>query len=163
MKTLKTIVLKTTILLLLLTVIISSCSSNDDTSDILAQSDFFLTAKIDGVDYVSDFVFVSALADETDIYIISSVGEFSSIGLTLESPISTGTFTPTAEGATVLFYQETDPFVIWGASEDAGSGTITITENNANYIEGTFSFTGVNPADNTTKVVTQGAFKAEKL
>ncbi len=87
----------------------------------------------------------------------------SSIGLTLESPIATGTFTPTVDALTVLFYQEINPYTVWGATEDEGSGTITITENTDTYIKGTFSFTGVNPADNSTKVITEGQFKAQKL
>ena len=162
MKTLKTIFQKTAVILLLLTVVLISCSSDDDSTD-SEQTGFFLTAKVDGVAYSRDFITVSTLPDDTDIYIISAVGEASSIGLTLESPIATGTFAPMVEGLTVLFYQETNPFAVWGASDDVGSGTITIIENTATYIKGTFSFTGVNPADDSTKVITGGQFKAKKL
>jgi hypothetical protein len=162
MNILKTIVSKTAIILLILSIAVSSCSSDDDSSD-SGQGDYFLTAKIDGVNYSRDFVTVSNSPDVTDVYIISGVGDGSSIGLTLESPISTGTFSPTAGRLTVLFYQENDPFMMWGATEDAGSGTITITANNATSIEGTFSFTGINPIDDSTKVITEGKFKAQKL
>ncbi len=149
-------------LILLFIIVLSSCSSSDDSSD-SNQSDYFLTAKVDGVNYSRDFVTVSALPNESDVYIISGVDEISSIGLTLESPIATGTFTPTVGTLTVLFYQEINPYAVWGASEDEGSGTITITENTDTYIKGTFSFTGVNPTDNSTKVITEGQFKAQKL
>ena len=158
----KTFFSKTTLILLLITTVLSSCSSDDDSTD-SEQTGFFLTAKVDGVAYSRDFITVSTLPDDTDIYIISAVGEASSIGLTLESPIATGTFTPAVGGLTVLLYQETNPFAVWGASDDVGSGTITITENTATYIKGTFSFTGVNPADDSTKVITEGKFKAKKL
>ncbi len=151
---------KAALVLLLLSVTLNNCSSDDDSTS-SEQSDYYLTAKVDGVDFSREFVLVSALADDTDIYIISAVGE-SSIGLTLDRPISTGTFTPTLGGATVLFYQETNPFVIWGATEDEGTGTITITENTDTYVKGTFSFTGVNPLDNSTKEITEGDFKAQK-
>ncbi len=162
MNTLKTIVPKTVLILLLLTATLTSCSSDDDSSG-SEQGDYYLTAKVDGVNYSRDFVTVSASADDTDIYIISAVGEESSIGLTLESPISTGTFTPAVGGLTVLFYQEINPYALWGATEDGGSGTITITESTATYLKGTFSFTGVNPADDSTKVIAEGKFKAQKL
>lgn len=155
-------IMSTKIILILLAVVLSSCSSEDDSTS-SEQSNFFLTAKIDGVNYSREVVTVSALADESDVYIISGVDEASSIGLTLESPISTGTFTPTVGGVTVLFYQETNPYAVWAASEDVGSGTITITENTDTYVKGTFLFTGVNPAENTTKVITEGQFKAQKL
>lgn len=163
MKILKTILPKAALILLLLTVVLSSCSSDDGDDTNPEQTGFYLTAKIDGVNYSRKLVTVSATADGTDVYLISAVGEESSIGLSLESPISTGTFTPDVGGVTVLFYQEINPFAIWGATEDEGSGTITITKNNATYLEGTFSFTGVNPADDSTKLITEGKFKAQKL
>lgn len=161
-KILKTMISKTTLILLLMTVMLCRCSGDDDSTN-SDQTGFTLTATVDGVNYSSDFVTVSALPDESDVYIISGVGEASSIGLTLESPISTGTFAPSVGGLTVLFYQDIDPYAVWGATEDEGSGTITITENTDTYIKGTFSFTGINPADNTTKEVTDGNFKARKL
>lgn len=162
METLKTIFSKIALILILVTFVLSSCTSDDDSTD-PEQTGFFLTAKVDGVDYSRDFVTVSTLPDEADVYIISAVGVNSSIGLTLESPIATGTFTPAAGGLTVLFYQEINPYAVWGASDDVGSGTITITENTDTYIKGTFSFTGINPADDSTKVITEGQFKAQKL
>ncbi len=164
MKILKTTFLKTALILLIIVGVLSSCSSDDDNDDTnQEQSNYFLTAKVDGVDFSRDFVTVSALPDESDVYIISGVGEVSSIALTLESPISTGAFIPTVGGLTVLFYQEINPYAVWGANEDAGSGTITITENTDTYIKGTFSFTGFNPLDNSIKEITEGNFKARKL
>nr|WP_321229063.1 DUF6252 family protein [uncultured Psychroserpens sp.] len=162
MKTLKTMIPKTTLVLILIIVMLNSCSSSDDT-DASGQSAYYLTAKIDGVNYSREFVTVSALPDETDAYIISAVGEISSIGLSLESPISTGTFTSSIGDLTVLFYQEINPYAVWASSDDVGSGTITVTENTDTYIKGTFSFTGVNQLDNSIKVITDGNFKAQKL
>ncbi|TXE16950.1 hypothetical protein ES692_11405 [Psychroserpens burtonensis] len=162
MNILKRISSKTALILCSLTVVLSSCSSGDDSSD-SEQSDYYLTAKIDGVDYSREFVTVSASADNTDIYVITAIGETSSIALTLEGPISTGTFTTATGTFPVMFYQQNDPFVAWGATEDGGSGTITITESTATYLKGTFSFTGVNPADDSTKLIAEGRFKAQKL
>ncbi|WP_033957412.1 DUF6252 family protein [Psychroserpens jangbogonensis] len=160
MKTLKTMFAK--IAFILLTLVLSSCSSNDDSTN-SEQSNYYLTAKVDGVNFSIDIVTVSTLADETDFYVISGVGENTSIGLTLESPISVGTFTTGVAEIVALTYQTNSPFVVFGASQDVGSGTITITENNANYIKGTFSFTGINQLDNSTKEISEGAFKAVKL
>ena len=158
-KTLKSILPKKALILLLISVMLGSCSSNDDSSD-SGDSNYVLTAKVDGVNFSRDNVVVSALNSQTDFYTILAVGD-TSIGLTLSSPVSTGTFT--ASETTVFSYQQNVPFIVWGANADAGSGTITITENTDTYIKGTFSFTGFNPADNTSKEVTEGVFKALKL
>jgi len=133
MKTLKTMFTKITFILL--TLVLSSCSSDDDSTN-SEQGDNYLTAKVDGVDFSRENITVSAFADETDFYIISGVGRNTSISLTLESPIALGTFTTGVEEIVVLTYQTNTPFVVFGASQDVGSGTIIITENNANYIKG---------------------------
>lgn len=152
---------KAVLILLLIPAMLSSCSSDDDSGS--EQDGYYLTAKVDGVDYSTDFVTVSTTPDLTDIYLITAVGETASFGLSLKSPISTGTFTSNTDEETVLFYQVLNPYAVWSASEDTGSGTIIITENTNTYIKGTFSFTGENPADNSSKVITQGKFKAQKL
>ncbi len=151
-----------TVLFLLLTVTLISCAK-DDSPENENDSNFYLTAKIDGVYFTKENVLASVVPDETAFYSIGAVGGDFSIGLTLNSPISVGTFTPAVGETITLFYQEISPYAVWAASEDGGSGTITITENNATYVAGTFSFTGVNPLDNTTKQITEGKFKAKKI
>jgi len=159
MKTLKTII-RRTITVLILTLTLTSCSSDDDASD-SEQSTYFLNAKVDGVDFSRENVIVSALADDTSFYTISALGD-TSIILTLNSPTSTGIFTVSL--TTALSYQQNIPFAVWGAGGESGnSGTITITENTDDFIKGTFSFTGVNLLDNSTKEISQGVFKAKKL
>lgn len=160
-KKLKSIFPKTVLFLLFITIVSSSCSSDDDSNP--GQDGYYLTAKVDGADYSTDFVTISAFQDNTDIYLISGVGEESSFGFSLESPVSIGTFSATTSEDIVLFYQVINPYAVWSATEVAGSGTITITENSASYVKGTFSFTGANPADDTLKVITEGKFKAQKL
>ncbi|MCL5128368.1 MULTISPECIES: DUF6252 family protein [unclassified Algibacter] len=160
-KTLKILFSKTVVILILLTASLTSCSSDDDSN--ADQSDYYLTAKVDGVNFSTDYVTISAFQDNTDIYFIRGVGEESSFGFSLESPVSTGTFSATISEDYVLFYQVINPYAVWAATEDGGSGTITITENTNSYVKGTFSFTGFNPADDSTKVITEGKFKAQKL
>lgn len=68
----------------------------------------------------------------------------------------TGTFTNEFSAAFV----ENGQAGAWDA--DRNSRTITITENNDTFIEGTFSFTGNNLKDKTTKKFTDGSFRARK-
>lgn len=59
---------------------------------------------------------------------------------------------------------QNSPLVVWGASEDVGSGTVTITENNATYMEGTFFLQELIPSGtSSTREFTEGSFKAKKL
>ncbi|WP_432410668.1 DUF6252 family protein [Rasiella sp. SM2506] len=161
-KTLKTRFHKIAFILLLVSIPFSSCSSDDDATT-PEQTNFFLTAKIDGVDFSANSAdpLASISNNQTQIFTITGINNNGGrITLTLPSPIIVGTFT-TDTGAILSFVS---PNVeVWGATEDAGTGTITITANNTTAIEGTFSFTGVNPADNSTKVITEGKFKAKKL
>jgi nitrogen fixation/metabolism regulation signal transduction histidine kinase len=53
MKTLKTISPKTLLILLSLSIALTSCSSDDDSSD-SDQSNYYLTAKVDGVNYIQE-------------------------------------------------------------------------------------------------------------
>jgi len=110
MKTLKILFPKTALILLLITVVISSCSSDNDSTG-SEQGDYYLTAKVDGVDFSRENVIVSALADDTDFYLISAVGE-TSIGLTLDSPTSVGIFTTAVRETVALSYQKNAPFVV---------------------------------------------------
>lgn len=88
MKTLKILFPKTALILLLITVVISSCSSDNDSTG-SEQGDYYLTARVDGVDF----------------YLISAVGE-TSIGLTLDSPTSVGIFTTAVRETVALSYQK---------------------------------------------------------
>lgn len=172
MKTLKSILSKT-FLLLLLIVGLSNCSSDDEAS-ILGQNDYYFTVKIDGVDFTSETTpTVSVLADQTGFYNIQgNTASGDKLALTLVSPTSTGTIEISDQNNMVapnISYSVLSPFGVWGAGgtggqDRGGIGTVIITENNATYMEGTFSFTGTNSLDNNTiKEFTEGRFKAKKL
>ena len=158
---LKTILPKSVLLLMLFSAVLSGCSSDDDSSS-SDQEDYNLTAKVDGVDFLVEDIIISAFNGIGEYYTIFAVGE-ASIGLTLKSPLSLGTFATGVEEEVAMTYQTNVPFAVWGASDDIGSGSINITVNNDTYIKGTFSFTGFNAADNTSKVISEGKFKAQKI
>ncbi|MCF6351901.1 MAG: DUF6252 family protein [Cyclobacteriaceae bacterium] len=148
-----------------------SCSKDDEQSP---QTDnYYLTAKIDGVDFSADASsLVSFGADGTGFFNIKGIrsnGDF--IAITLISPTATGTFTmsnninSTAPRTTYSIPpgDNWSTHVLQGTAI-IGSGTATVTINNDTYMEGTFSFTGYNPLDNfSPKVITEGKFKAKKL
>jgi len=172
MKTLKALLSKSVLILLSLTVMLSSCSSDDDTSSV-EQDDYYFTVKIDGVDFSSDTTpTVSFMADETGFFNIQgNLDNGDKLALTLLSPTATGTIQVSddnMETAPRIEYSILSPFGVWavggsGGTERGGLGTIIITTNTPIYMEGTFSFTGVNSFDNTSKEFTEGKFKAKKL
>ncbi len=128
--------------------------------------DSFMTALIDGVGFSSfNKVTVGALIGVDDVYQLSGAEESSdniAVQLHLPTATATGTFT-TMDNEVNLVYVQISPFDNWGAHESLASGTVTISENNATYMMGTFSFTGVNAIDNTTIEIIQGKFKAKKI
>ena len=156
--------------LLLITVTLSSCSGDDDASN-SENGNYALSAKIDGVDFSTNMVEpnVSAFADITPLYTITGIDDNGGrITILLQSPIQTGTFT-TDEGETdlgpavVLSYMAPNNDIFSGNDTDGPIGMVTITKNNENSVEGTFSFTGNSQQNDNTVVITQGEFKAKKL
>ncbi len=162
---------KKLILFLLITTFFSC--SKDDNNPIQENENYFLKVKIDGVDYSTNTHVAMTLTTPGSLFFhsIVSIDSFTeenaptfTLHMLLDDPIVERTYiTGYVEGVgvTTLTYTESIP---WAATK-GGSGTITITEINDIYIEGTFSFTGVNTTNNpnTTKVFTEGSFKAKKL
>ncbi|WP_400075269.1 hypothetical protein [Winogradskyella sp. R77965] len=163
---------KTAFILLLIAILFNSCSSDDDAPS-SEDSDYFLTAKIDGVDFSGDASsLVSIQADGTDFFNIKGISSNGDqITITLISPTATGIF-PMSNETGVLAPRTTfsipsgenwSTHVLQG-TEIIGSGTATVSINDDTYMEGTFSFIGYNPLDNfSAKVITEGKFKAKKL
>lgn len=150
-----------------------SCSNDDEQNNSPQEETYFLTAKIDGVDFIADASsLVSFGADGTGFYNIKgnrSNGDF--ITITLVSPTSTGTFimsnninnSAPRSNFSIPSGENWSTHVLRG-TEILGSGEAIVTTNNDTYMEGTFSFTGFNPLDNfSVKLITEGKFKARKL
>lgn len=67
-----------------------------------------------------------------------------------------------------LNYSETNPVGLWSSMEDIQSAgnranTFRITEDDGNYIGGTFSFAGYEPVSLTSRNITNGKFKLKVL
>jgi len=147
--------------ILLLSAVLSSCSSDGDPSD-LGQDDFIISATVDGITVMGANAGVSVFSETADFFTIIG-GDEHAFQFALDGPATENTFT-TGPGKTLrLSYSQSNPLATWGASEADGSGSITITEITDEYIQGSFSFTGFNPADNSTKEITAGEFRARKL
>lgn len=154
-------------LLFLLALSIVSCSKNNDDENTSSGGDFF-TAKVDGTDW-------SAFTGPPDtvawneahtglIVLQGSDANGTAITMNIMNYNGTGTYDFTKAG----FIQ----YVIAPTQSNSGSwvcntasgttGSVTITSDDGTTLEGTVSFTGLNPQDNSRKVITEGKFKATK-
>lgn len=83
------------------------------------------------------------------------------MSLYLPLDVTTGTFTITDEPSNVEAYGASYSNFATDESSDNETGTVTITQVDADVIKGTFSFTGTNLG--TTYTVTEGEFRAENI
>lgn len=154
-------------LLFLLTLTIVSCSKNDNGNETSAEGDFF-TAKIDGTDW-------SAFTGPPDtvawneahaglVVIQGSDANGTAITMNIMNYNGTGTYDFTQAGFIQYVIGPTQTNSgSWVANSASGtSGSVIITSDDGSVIEGTVSFTGLNPQDNTRKVITDGKFRATK-
>jgi len=155
-------------IMLLFTTVLICTACGKSTSEINSLEESLsvvhMTVTIDGTEFTTTKSQVSANPDNTGVFVISgrefTEGDDSSISFYLNSPTSEGTFL--AEDNTVtLTYLEGDS--MWNADSQYGLGTLTISQNTSNLMEGTFSFTGVNRIEDTTKEFMNGSFKVIKI
>lgn len=127
-------------------------------------------AKVNGVDFmaasdgiIGDFS-TSAIGNELNIVGLSSNGK--SITIQLINP-SIGTFEASYNVSNLNILQYFDSslgtngtFISYNQTSDTSDGTVTIThfDRTTNKVSGTFSFTGFNPIDSSTKQITNGVF-----
>ncbi len=150
--------------------LLSTLACNKPQDDTSPDNPFSLKCKIDGHDFASEIVLMSVggkLTKKGEYYGISGTDkDGNGISFWLEGPLEEGTFVTqhlVLGQETYIRYQQVSPFQAWTTTEGNGLGTITIEKNLATYVEGTFSFTGINPVDGTQKVFTSGSFKVQKL
>jgi len=145
------------ILLVAASVVSFNCSSSDDGG---SSSNFYLKCKVNGT-----------LVEFTDPMVINSLaksitGNDADTGqvVTLFTPLSVtnGTHTITDEPSNVNSYGGS--YSDFNADEYTSdeTGTLIITEVNADVIKGTFSFTG-DDGNGGTISVTEGSFRAENV
>jgi uncharacterized protein DUF6252 len=159
-------IFKTTIILLF--VLVTYSCSEDSINPI--KDDVFLTAKVNGLDFnTSNVIAASASVGNNSVLSLvagkDSNNNTETITITVGNYNDTGTYTTESNSEIIFVYSDSPSGIIgiWAASSiDVGTGTITITEDSAISLKGTFSFTGFNDVDDTTKSITEGRFSALK-
>jgi len=127
----------------------------------ITEGDFHMTTLVNGEEFTTTNSRVSVFPNLTEAFSITGIFQDTTfLILGLQSPTSVGTFELTAETGIVNYIEGTTPYLV---NNEVGSGEIVVTEDTSDYMEGTFSFTAINPLDNSEKEFTQGSFKAEKF
>jgi len=149
--------------LLLVIITLFSCTSNNDETDPNGGEDFF-TAKIDGVDWAAftgppDTVAWNE-AHPGLIVIQGSDSNGHAITMNIINYSGAGTY----DFATAGFIQLVEGLNgAWACTPVLGTtGSVTITSDDGDVIEGIVSFVGKNANDNSTKNITEGSFRASK-
>ena len=162
-----------TIAILFVSILTFSCSNDDD--DVAAQNqtpttDYFLKAKIDGVQYQTDAAFRVLTSTSNDkIKITSVLSDNRNFELQIDRPIGTGTYNypapSTEEYVLRMEYGDaTSSTALWRTGAcSATTGTLTITALSATEVSGTFSFTGKRTSfcSDPAKLITEGSFKSQ--
>lgn len=155
-------VLKRIKYVLLITVVLFSCTSNNETDP--NSGDDFFTAKVDGVDWAAFVGPPDTVAwNEAHAGIIVIQGSDSNghaITMNIMNYNGVGTYDFTMAG----FIQFVEGITgAWVCNATSGTtGSVTITSDDGNIIEGTVSFVGKDVSDNSTRTITEGSFRATK-
>lgn len=139
----------------------SSCSSDDSGSSNETESgDDYIKFKYNGTSYTFDTGYQSS----STIDIIGSRGiddTYKQISLSLPLDATVGSHAVVSNLSEIeTAYQAYFTFMPAIDNLHATSGTINVTANNSNKIEGTFSFSGTR--DGVTVQITEGKFKVSK-
>ena len=154
----------------------TSCSSDDDSGDDPGTGGGggaeFLTAIIDGADFAasqSPAVIVGAQSTNGILAVQGGDNNGNTINFAIQNYTGVGTYVTgddISNSNSIQYLQISPAPSTWlssGVTSLVGGlnpGTIEITSDDGTTVEGTFSFDGYNGSDMTTKVVTQGSFKA---
>ncbi|MEM7186781.1 MAG: DUF6252 family protein [Bacteroidota bacterium] len=156
--------------LLCASVVFTACKKDDDNNDEGQNNQNnggteFLTAKVDGVDFEAaqdPAVIVGATVSNNVLAFQGGKNNGETIRGTINDYNGVGTYVTGNDisNPNSLTYLTLTPTATWISTFNIGSGTVEVTFDDGNTIEGTFSFDGFNAQDQTTKSVTQGNFKA---
>lgn len=150
----------------------SGCSDDDDDDNNNNNSgDQYFTAKVDGVDFEaaqSPAVIIGAVASNGVLAVQGGQNNGNTINFSIPNYTGVGTYTTgdNVQNMNLIQYVTISPVGGWlsnGVTALVGGltpGTIEITSDDGTTVEGTFSFDGYNGQDQTTKVITDGKFKA---
>ena len=158
--------LKTTFAILIITLFSISCSKSDDSSTpTTPAADYFLKAKIDGVQYQTDAAFrVLASTDIETITITSVLADNQNFELEIYNFLGIGTYTYPVDNMSLLYGDASSETAIWRNDVcPSTTGTVTITAISTTEVSGTFSFTGKRTGNcaEAPKVITEGSFKSK--
>ena len=173
MKTIKNIGLLS---LLCLSLLMTACKSDDEGMDATDDSATeagaeFLTATVDGAAFEAaqdPAVIVGAQISSGVLAVQGGKNNGETISIAINNYDGPGTYISGDEltNPNLMQYLTIDPIAAWASSLASAAvggldvGTITITSDSDGVVEGTFSFEGYNAEDMTTKMVTEGSFKA---
>ena len=167
MKTIK----KTMYLVMVFTAILfTACSTSDDDNNNdddggTSGGSGFLTAKVNGIAFEAaqdPAVIVGATVSNGVLAVHGGKNNGETIRLTVGNYTGVGTYSAgeSVTGVNSLMYVTISPIAAWTTIFGLATGTIEITSDDGTTVEGTFSFGGYNAADQTTKTITEGSFKA---
>lgn len=148
----------------------TSCNNDDDDDGGSSSGDEFLTAKIDGADFAastSPATIIGATITNGLLAVQGGDNSGNTISFQIFGYNGLGVYA-TADaliGTNSIRYITISPVATWdssGVTSITGitPGRIEVTFDDGVTVEGTFSFEGYNAADTTTKVITEGEFKA---
>lgn len=162
------------IMLLLMTlslVTLTACSTSDDNNNNNNAADGTIEAKIDGTSFTSlDLTSVATLASG-NLIIQGNDADGKSIVMTIFGYNGEGSYEFTGADPLILHianYIEADAVnpmntQSWTAPFDGtAAGTVSITLDTADNVEGTFEFSGQNANDMSMKVISEGTFNLSK-
>jgi len=149
-----------------------SCSKSNPVNEIIDDDnpigdDFFVKATINGTNHINDEDDATAFTVVTDngVKWAAFTGEFSdteNIILGIKGFDGTGTYNMADYEGSNMTYMLSDPSTglseVYLANSFTGSGVINVTQYGRGTATGTFSFTGVNPIDQTEVNITNGEF-----
>lgn len=152
----------------------TSCSSDDDNNGGGSPTgDEFLTATIDGAGFAaaqSPSVIVGAQSTNGVLAVQGGDNNGNTMTITLPNYTGVGTYVTgdNISNQNGIMYLELNGMspVSWAsnfATATLGTlmaGSVEVTSDDGTTVQGTFSFEGYNASDMTTKVITNGEFKA---
>ena len=154
------------IMALFLTACESDDESGDTTDDTTSAGAEFVTAKVDGADFeaAQDPAVIVGAALAGGVLNIQGV----TIRITINNYDGPGTYVSgdSETNFNSMNYLTLTPVAAWinnnitAVLGGIGTGTVEVTSDADGVVEGTFSFTGYNGEDMSTKEITEGSFKA---
>ncbi|MBW7838879.1 MAG: hypothetical protein H3C36_04395 [Chitinophagaceae bacterium] len=141
--------------LLLLSATIFSCSKSGGSGG--AGKDT-LTATVDGKSFNSSLT-TSAVKDGSAIS-IAGTGSDGQINIGITSYTGPGTYS-VSDKAIMTFATTSLPIEAWSANPVVGEGSVTITKDDDNYVEGTFNFKAYSSGGASSKTVSGGKFNVK--